>query len=138
MARCGSRAGMAGVLGVVVHRTAEVFDVDVRDLRFGRRTEALCVPRHAAFWTARELGLSYHAIARVFGPCDHTTVIHGVRRHRERLRDAGGGDLGRRVQLVLDAARIFRARHNGAAALPLKLRPAWRRRSLPLPEGRAA
>ena len=54
-----------------------------------RRNQDLVLARHEIMWRAREETLlSLPQIGRGIGGRDHTTVLHGVRRHQERI-DAG-------------------------------------------------
>ena len=51
-----------------------------------RRSRPLVLARHLAYWrAARETGASLTAIGRAFGDRDHTTILHGIRRHEERM-----------------------------------------------------
>lgn len=56
------------------------------------RTDAVAIPRHEAFWLARQQlradgshRFSLPMIGRYFGGRDHTTVLYGIKRHRDRL-----------------------------------------------------
>jgi chromosomal replication initiator protein len=50
------------------------------------RSRAVVVVRQLAYWrAARETGASLTAIGRAFGDRDHTTILHGIRRHEERM-----------------------------------------------------
>lgn len=54
-----------------------------------RRTKEIVVARQHAMWRlAQEQRWSMARIGRVLGGRDHTTVIHGVRRHEQRMREA--------------------------------------------------
>lgn len=47
--------------------------------------------RQEAWWRIRvELGYSYPRIAKAFDK-DHSTIVYGVRRHEERMREAAKG-----------------------------------------------
>lgn len=53
------------------------------------RSRETCAARHEVFWRLRhETLMSYPAIGRRFGGRDHTTVLHGVRKHEQRMREA--------------------------------------------------
>lgn len=64
--------------------------VTLADLRGPNRLRKVTVARQEAFARCRAmketggLAYSYPAIAHYFGRSDHTTVIHGVRRHEAR------------------------------------------------------
>jgi chromosomal replication initiator protein len=50
-----------------------------------RRSRPIVAARHLAYWrVARETGASLAAIGRAFGDRDHTTIIHGIRKHEQR------------------------------------------------------
>lgn len=53
-----------------------------------RRTKPIVLARHEAMWGLRKLGLSYPRIGALLGGRDHSTVIHGVRKHAERINPA--------------------------------------------------
>lgn len=57
------------------------------------RPDRVARARHEAMWIMRKVlrrravnrrSYSYPAIGQIFGGMDHSTVIHGVRRHAER------------------------------------------------------
>ncbi len=51
----------------------------------GRRRNAKVVrARHHCYWHFRERGNSYPAIARIMRRKDHTTIMHGRKKHMER------------------------------------------------------
>lgn len=57
-----------------------------RELVSRRRHRGLVRARWHAMWEIKNnTPLSYPEIGRVLGGLDHTTVLHGVRRHQERL-----------------------------------------------------
>lgn len=58
----------------------------VMDLTGPSRTKIFVAARHEAMWSIRKnTPLSFPQIGRMFGGRDHTTAIHGVKRHEERL-----------------------------------------------------
>ena len=65
---------------------SEVFLISPRDLASPHRQAHFVKPRHALFAAAQELAqLSTPRIGEKVGGRDHTTVCHGLVRHRERL-----------------------------------------------------
>ena len=57
----------------------------ISDLKSERRHKNLVQARHEAFYLARMTTIqSYPQIGRFFGGRDHSTVVHGVRKHAER------------------------------------------------------
>jgi chromosomal replication initiator protein len=63
--------------GYIIERTAEMFGLQVEQLRGKSRTRDLVHARQVGMYVCRELtDLSYPQIGREFGGRDHTTVIH--------------------------------------------------------------
>lgn len=69
-----------------------VDDLIAPSSREGTSAAAIAIPRQEAFWLARQQlgpdGVAKHPlpkIGRFFGRRDHTTVVHGVRAHRQRV-----------------------------------------------------
>jgi chromosomal replication initiator protein len=63
--------------GYIIERTAEMFGLQVDQLRGKSRTRDLVHARQVGMYVCRELtDLSYPQIGREFGGRDHTTVIH--------------------------------------------------------------
>jgi chromosomal replication initiator protein len=63
--------------GFIIERTAEMFQLDVEQLKGKSRTRDLVHARQVGMYVCRELtDLSYPQIGREFGGRDHTTVIH--------------------------------------------------------------
>lgn len=58
------------------------------------RAEAYAAARHELWWGLREAGWSYPRIALLAGK-DHTTIMHGVWRHEERMAQAVMRELNR-------------------------------------------
>jgi len=60
------------------------------ELLSARRSRDLVVARHEAFYRmSKETAMSLPAIGRRMGGKDHTTVLWGIRRHKERMEAAG-------------------------------------------------
>ena len=73
-----------GIQNAVAHH----FNVRISDLNSQKRQKAIAHPRQIAFYLARELvGASFPEIGRYFGGKNHTTVMHGVKRVEEDLKD---------------------------------------------------
>lgn len=72
---------------LIIERTAEAFGVPAIDLLRDRRRPRFSHARHAAIGLCRELtGHSTPRIGQAFGR-DHTTVLHALHRHAERLAE---------------------------------------------------
>lgn len=62
--------------------------LDSIDLVGASRKIMHSVPRQKAMWLMKtELGMSLPAIGRRLGGRDHTTILHGIRRHEKRMED---------------------------------------------------
>ena len=60
-------------------------EITRRDFMSDERWPHLVKARHEAFYLARsELKMSYPNIAKIMGKKDHTTILHGVKKHAER------------------------------------------------------
>ena len=77
----GSR-GMAGIIEEVAAKHGYL----VTELKSPRRHRGLVLARQEAMWRCKmETNNSFPEIARALGGRDHTTILHGVRRHAERI-----------------------------------------------------
>jgi hypothetical protein len=66
--------------------------VSFLDLISPRRSQTIVVARHECFWRCRnETTMSLPQIGKRFGGRDHTTVLHGVKKHEQRLRETVNG-----------------------------------------------
>jgi hypothetical protein len=73
----------------IMEEVALEYRVTVLELVSPSRKSPVVRARQAAYWRAnRETQLSLHGIGRHFGGKDHTTVLHGIRKHQARI-DAG-------------------------------------------------
>jgi chromosomal replication initiator protein len=62
---------------LVIETVADYYSLTVDDLKSGRRTREIAVPRQIAMYLARELtGFSYPVIAERFGNRHYSTVMH--------------------------------------------------------------
>lgn len=54
-----------------------------------RQSQDVVRARHECFYRlSKEIGYSLPKIGMIMGDRDHTTVLHGIRKHEARLRDA--------------------------------------------------
>lgn len=61
-------------------------DVTLSELLSPQRGQRVVIARHECFWRCKkETNLSLPQIGRRFGGRDHTTVLHGIRKHEERM-----------------------------------------------------
>ncbi len=83
---CLSKSILNGVLSLVESETG----ISAREMLSESRRFPIAHARHYAMWIIRSMTrngepcYSLEEIGRAFGR-DHTTVIHGVRKHQERL-----------------------------------------------------
>jgi chromosomal replication initiator protein len=71
----------------ILREVAKEFDVPVNELRGKSRERHIARPRQFAYLRLRdETDLSYPAIGRVMGDRDHSTIQHGIRAMRERIK----------------------------------------------------
>lgn len=74
----------------IIKEVADKHGYRVTEITSARRERGLCVARHEAMWRCKmETQNSLPQIARAIGNRDHTTVLHGIRRHEERLAKEG-------------------------------------------------
>lgn len=80
---------MSGVQVSDIQRAAaDFFGVTYADLVGPERARRIVLPRHIAMYLARELTEhSLPAIGSRFGGRDHSTVLHGIVRVRDRCRE---------------------------------------------------
>lgn len=65
--------------------------VSLQNVLSPRRDAPVCAARHEIFWRLKkETALSLPEIGRLMGKKDHTTVLHGIKRHEARLKAAEG------------------------------------------------
>lgn len=75
----------------IIHSVAIRHGLAYRDLVGADKTRRVVYPRWEAFWECRCLtGASLPKIGRAFGKRDPTTVLHGIRKHQERMGQAVG------------------------------------------------
>lgn len=71
---------------LIIAEVADAHDVLIADLLSPRRAVRLVHARHEAMWRLRnETTMSLPMIGKRLGGRDHTTVLHGIRKHEERL-----------------------------------------------------
>lgn len=86
--------GMTQVKPLVTWRTiardvAAKHGLPLSDLMSIRRNRTAVAARHEAFWRCRmETTLSLPQIGHRFGGRDHSTVLHGLRKHAQRMAEA--------------------------------------------------
>jgi len=69
----------------IVEAVADEFDITVDDLKGQSRARDFSVPRQISYYLICQIQrYSLPRIGRFFGGRDHTTIMHGVRRTREK------------------------------------------------------
>jgi len=70
----------------IIYETAKKHGYTVNELRSVRRHKGVVLARQEAMWRCKtETPNSLPQIGRALGNRDHTTVLHGVRRHEQRM-----------------------------------------------------
>ena len=75
----------------IVHQVAKKHKLKAKDILGPSRFRVIVTARNEAFYRMRTeilvsgLPMSYPAIGRRFGGMDHTSVLHGVRKHAESI-----------------------------------------------------
>jgi chromosomal replication initiator protein len=66
---------------------ADNFNIDMKDMKSKRRTDAIAFPRQIAMYLARTLTdeFSTNAIGDAFGGRDHSTVMHACNKIKEKM-----------------------------------------------------
>lgn len=84
-----------GMKGIQAQVEAE-YGLNPGELLSLRRTTRVVRPRQDFMWRCRQVkwgdGTPRYSLPKIgqhLGGLDHTTVLHGVRQHERRLRDAG-------------------------------------------------
>lgn len=73
----------------LVVEVAKAHGLNWREIISPDRSRRIVIPRNeVAFRLVTELGLSYPKAGRVLGGRDHTTILHGCRRHAETSPEA--------------------------------------------------
>lgn len=71
----------------LVRKIADTFGVTVDAMKGSRARGDTILARQAAYYLLRRRGRSYGQIGQIFGGRDHSTIIHGCKRTRERFRE---------------------------------------------------
>jgi len=88
----------------IILSTAQYFDLEVADLLGKKRSKEVVYPRQMAMYILRhKLNFTYPQIGEAMGGKDHTTVIYGVEKIEEYLKNnaAAEADLSQINQLLL-------------------------------------
>jgi hypothetical protein len=70
----------------IIQHVCKFFDISTVDILSDRRTQDLVLPRHIAVYLMKELTLSsLPVIGKRLGRRDHTTILHALRKIRDRI-----------------------------------------------------
>lgn len=70
----------------IIQETAEKHELEVTDITGQSRKPRFVAARQEACYLLRQAGYSYPQIGRFLGDRDHTTIVHGERKHKERWK----------------------------------------------------
>lgn len=71
---------------IITEEVSAKHGVTIIDLRSARRDRKSSRARHECFWRLRkETTMSIPRIGQLFGNRDHTTVLHGIQKHEDRM-----------------------------------------------------
>jgi chromosomal replication initiator protein len=91
---------------LIMEQTADYFSLSTGDLVSKSRSRPLTQARHIAMYLMRECtGLSLVKIGEIFGGRDHTTVLHGIKKVEDEMRERDAT-----FRQVQDLTRIVRGR----------------------------
>ena len=84
---------------LIISTVAEHFNISAQDLRGSKRNSEIVQPRHIAMYLCRNMtNLSLHSIAEALGKKDHTTIIHGIEKIDNDIRQYE--DISRTVDIL--------------------------------------
>lgn len=70
----------------IVEAVSRAYGIPVKEIVSRARSRHIVIARQHAVWLLRkETGLSLPQIGRALGDRDHTTMIHGIKRHQRRI-----------------------------------------------------
>lgn len=73
----------------IIAEVALKHHISVTEMLSYRRSRYIVFARHEAIWRCKkETTNSLPAIGRAFGGFDHTTILHAIRQHEKRMREA--------------------------------------------------
>ena len=72
----------------IVKAVCSYYSVKMDDVKGHRRTKDLVIPRHVAMYLIYDLTKTpYMTIGEYFGGRDHTSILHGIRKVEDELKD---------------------------------------------------
>ena len=85
LAACHAVPDRRASIKEIIAAVAAEYGVPASAIVGNSRLSVVTVPRQEAMRRAKEAGLTLAQIGRLMGGRDHTTVMHGIKRARERL-----------------------------------------------------
>lgn len=83
----------------IIEETCQLFNLSHKDLIGHRRTKELVLPRQICMYLLRSLSrLPLMAVAELLGHRDHTTIMHGVDKIENLLKE--GGEISQKVSFL--------------------------------------
>lgn len=71
----------------IIRVVADYFKIKTQDIKSERRMQSIALPRQIAMYIARtKLNCSFPELGEKFGGKDHSTIIHGVRKIEEKIK----------------------------------------------------
>lgn len=73
----------------IMSRVSQEFNISINDILSERRSHDIIFARHAVFWLCRECTpLSLLQIGSLTGKRDHTTILNGINKTKERINQS--------------------------------------------------
>lgn len=73
---------------IIIREVAKYYGVSMKDIKGSRRLKTMVKPRQVCMYYLREISkLGYQAIGELLGGRDHTTVLHGVEKITQELKE---------------------------------------------------
>jgi chromosomal replication initiation ATPase DnaA len=85
----GRMRDIPGQLSTLAHVTAREYGVKAKDIRGKSRVRQFVMPRQKVMAIALDMGYSSTMVGRFLGGRDHSSVLHGAARHKERVANGG-------------------------------------------------
>lgn len=84
---------------LIIHIVSEHFGVSAEDITSKKRNSEFVQPRQIVMYLCRELtDIPYTSIGKLLGKKDHTTIIHGVKKIEEDLRN--NEELKNKIEII--------------------------------------
>jgi len=72
----------------ILRAVCNYYSVKIEDVKSAKRTQELVIPRHVAMYLIYSLTKTpYTSIGNFFGGRDHTSILHGIRKVEDELKE---------------------------------------------------